>query len=428
MNPRLKRLSRRLRRLSIEPWQRNLYTIVFAETIAILGFSISNPFLPFFIQELGVTRLTEVAFWVGLISSAAPIMMAISSPIWGLIADRRGRKLMLVRSMLGGSLILGLSAAVTSVPQLAFLRIVQGALTGTIAAAVTLVATSVPREQCGFSLGLLQSAIFVGSSLGPSVGGYIGGTFGYRIAFMGSGILLLSAGLLVIFVVHEEFKPLPPQRQKGNALLLAWRSILAEPVLLSMVALLMLNNLANSVTGPVLPLYVQTLVSSVSEASKATGMILGATAVANALAAVLIGRSAARLGRRRVLLMCVGAASVLYFPQVLTRTTIQLLALRTLVGFAMGAVSPLANSFIAERAPEGRQGGIYGMSTSLNAAGNAIGPMLGSLIVTQWSIGGVFIATGLLLAAIVPLVAIMSRSLEQPRLAAGRGRRSAPSP
>lgn len=403
----------RLRRLQWQPWQRNLYTIVFAETIAILGFSIASPFLPFFIQDLGVTGLSQVARWVGLINSAAPLMMALSSPIWGLIADRYGRKPMLIRAMLGGSLILGLLSVAANVQQVAALRIIQGALTGTIAAATTLVATSVPRERCGFSLGLLQTAVFAGSSLGPSVGGIIGGTLGYRAAFIASGLLLFGAGLLVMFLVHEEFVPLPPQRQKGNALAQAARTIVHERLLLSMVVLLLLINLAGSVSGPVLPLFVQTLVPNLREASAATGLILGGTALANALAAIWIGRTADQLGRRRVLLISLGVASFIHFPQSLSQHPIQLLALRAVMGFAMGAVSPIANAVIAERAPEGRQGGIYGISTSLNALGSAIGPMLGTVIVTGWSIGGVFPATGVLLGLLVFLVAATTRSLDR---------------
>ncbi len=414
-----RRLIRRLRRLRLEPWQRTLYTILGAETIAILGFSISNPFLAFYIQELGVTELKEVAFWVGLINSAAPIMMALSAPIWGLLADRRGRKLMLVRAMFGGSLMLALSAAVANVPQLALLRIVQGALTGTVAAAVTLVATSVPREQCGFALGLLQSAIFLSNSLGPSIGGVIGGALGYRTAFLGSAVLLLIAGLLVVRLVHEDFKP-ATEKQKGNPLLLTLRTINGQPVLLAMVALQMLNNLANSVSSPTLPLYVQTLVASGREASTATGIILGATAMANAVAAVIVGRSAGRFGQRRLLLTCLALASLVCFPQMLARNPTQLLFLRLLMGFAMGAVSPIANAVIAENSPEGHQGGIYGMSTSLNALGTAVGPMLGTLIVTQWSIGGVFPVTGILLAMVIVVVAVMSRGMDAPRTARRR--------
>jgi len=421
VNLRISRLVWRLRRLRVQPWQRNLYTIVGAETIAILGFSISNPFLPFYIQELGVSGLTQVAFWVGLINSSAPIAMALASPIWGLIADRYGRKPMLVRAMLGGSLMIGLAGTVANVQQLAVLRIAQGALTGTVAAAVTLVATSVPRERCGFALGLLQTAIFAGSSLGPSLGGVIGGSYGYRTAFLGSGILLFLASLLVLLLVHEQFVPAPPQKQHGSALAAAVRSIVSDPILLAMVGLLMLINLSASVTAPVLPLYVQTLVPSVREASTATGMILGASALANALAAVWIGRSVDRLGRRRVLLACLSIASLICFPQAFTRHPMQLLVLRAILGFAMGGVGPVANAIIAERAPEGRQGGIYGMSTSLNALGGALGPMLGTLIVTGWSIGGVFPATGALLGAVVLLVVAMTRSLDQRRPAALKG-------
>ena len=404
----VRRLRRRLRRLRVERWQRNLYTIVLAEMVAIIGFGIANPFLPFYLEELGARGLSEVAFWVGLINSAAPIAMAISSPFWGILADRYGRKPMLVRAMLGGALILGLQSVARTVPQAAALRIGQGAVTGTVAAATTLVATSVPRERCGFALGLLQTAIFVGNSLGPSFGGIIGGTFGYRIAFLASGCLLFAAGISVILLVHEEFSRSSRGRQDGNALLGSLRAIGSDRALFSMIGLLMINNLAGSVTGPVLPLYVETLVSDARAASTATGWILGASAAANAAAALSIGRSADRLGRRRVLLACLTMGSLVCFPQGLTRHPIQLLALRTVLGFAMGAVAPVANALIAEHAPEGNQGGIYGISTSLNALSNALGPMLGTLIVTGWTIGGVFPVTGMLLGtAAVFLTAVM---------------------
>jgi len=414
-------LARRIlrpRQIRLEPWQRTLLTIVIAEGIAILGFSVSSPFLPFYIEDLGVTDLNQVAFWVGLISSGAPILMALSSPIWGLLADRYGRKPMLIRAMIGGSLTIGLQAAVSSVPQLAALRILQGALTGTIAAAVTLVATQVPREQCGYSLGLLQTAVFVGNSLGPSLGGIVGGTFGYRAAFVISGVLLLGAGLAVLFLVHEDFVPPPPQKRNGSALAASARAVATDRILLAMVALLMLTNLSGSVTGPVLPLYVQSLVRTMQEASEATGMILGATAVANAIGAVCIGRSADRLGRRRCLLASLGVSAAIYLPQALTRTPTQLLALRFILGLAMGAVSPIANAVIAERAPQGQQGGVYGISTSLNSLGNALGPALGTFVVTGWSLSGVFPVTGMLLVLVTAALALTTRGLDAPRGAA----------
>ncbi len=422
---RIRRPFRRLLRLRVEPWQRTLYTIVVAETIAMLGFGISNPFLPFYIQELGVTDLAGVTFWVGLISSAAPILMALSMPVWGLLADRYGRKPMLVRAMIGGSLTIGLQAVVTSVPQLAALRITQGALTGTVTAATTLVATSVPRERCGVSLGLLQTAIFAGSSLGPSLGGVIGGTWGYRAAFAGSGALLAVAGLLVLRLVHEEFTPCLERERNGNALAANARAIAQEPVLLTMVALLTLTNLASAVASPVLPLYVETLVGSRQQASTATGMILGATALANAVGAVWIGRLAGRRGGRRLLLACMAVASLVSLPQMLTRSAAELLALRFILGLALGGVSPVANALIASHSPRGRQGGIYGISSSLNAMGQAVGPLLGTLVVTNWGLGAVFPVTGVLLAVVVGWLAVGTRSLDGAARGLPRARRGA---
>jgi DHA1 family multidrug resistance protein-like MFS transporter len=404
-------------RLRFEPWQRTLYTIVVAQIVAMLGFTISVPFLPFYIQELGVTDFDQVAFWVGLINSAAPISMALTAPIWGLLSDRFGRKPMLIRSMFGAALMLGLMATARTVPQVAILRVIQGSLSGTVAAATTLVASSMPRERTGYGLGLLQTAIFAANSLGPLAGGVVGGTIGYRAAFIGSGVLLFAAGLLVLFFVHENFTPAPRKRD-GNALVLTGRTIADRPVLLVMLILLMMNSLSLQVTNPVLPLFVQTMVPSAQAASTATGMIIGATALSNALSAVSVGRWADRLGRRRVLLTCLTVGSLVYFPQMLTRHPAQLLVLRFILGLAMGGVIPSANAVIAEWAPEGRQGGIYGISASLNALGRAVGPVIGTFVVTSLGIARVFPVTGTLLGLVAIMVALTTRLLDQSRPAA----------
>ena len=408
MNLRLRRLVRRMRP---QPWQRNFYPILAAEVVAMIGFSISVPFLPFYIQELGITRLSEVALWVGLINSVAPISMAVASPIWGMVADRVGRKPMLVRAMLGGGLILGLMSAVANVPQLAILRIIQGTLTGTVPAATALVATSVPRERTAFALGLLQTVIYIGNTLGPFLGGILGGVFSYRAVFLTAGMLLSLAGVLVLLLVQEEFEAPPPRQRAGNPLASTARSVAGEPVLVTMLSLLMLNSLGNMVTTPILPLYVQTLVPTAKAASTATGWVVGATAFSNALSAVWVGRWADRLGRRRVLLTCLGLAAAIHFPQMFTRHPAQLLVLRVMLGLALGGVIPVANAIIAERAPQDHQGGVYGISHGLNATGRALGPMLGTLVVTHWQIGGVFPVTGTLLGLLAIVTAIRTRDV-----------------
>ena len=408
-------LSARRGPLHLAPWQRNLYTIVAAETVAMIGFGIAQAFLPFYLQDLGVRSVDEVAFWVGLISSFQPICMALSAPIWGVLADRFGRKPMLARAMIGGSIALGLAGLAANPQQLAAFRILEGILAGTVAAATTLVAATTPREHVGYGLGLLQTGMFTGSFLGPLLGGIIGSTLGYRAAFLIAGGLLCTTGLLVVAIVKEDFvRPAAP-KHKGNPLLVTLRGMVRNPLVLSMVMLLTLNNVSVSVTMPVLPLYVQSLVPDLKQASVATGAIIGATALANAVAAIWLGRSADQLGRRRVIIVCLVMGALSYLPQGLTRHLWQLLVLRILTGFSMGGITPVTNAIIAEAAPEGSQGGIYGISASLNAMGRAIGPVIGAIVVTSWSVAGVFPVTGCLLLTVAALVTIRMRAIEGER-------------
>jgi DHA1 family multidrug resistance protein-like MFS transporter len=157
----------------LQAWQRNLYVMWFAEFMAIAGFSFVMPFLPYYVQDLGITDLTKVELWSGVLYAAHAIPMAIFAPIWGVLADRYGRKPMVLRSMLGGAVTLGAMGFAQTIEQLLVLRLIQGMLTGTVAAATTLVAGSTPRQRSGYALGLLQMAIFGGSSVGPLIGGLV---------------------------------------------------------------------------------------------------------------------------------------------------------------------------------------------------------------------------------------------------------------
>ena len=206
--------SRQRSRFSVETWKRNLYVIWAAELAAIAGFSVVFPFLPYYVQELGVTELHEVELWSGALFAAQAVTMTVFAPIWGSVADRYGRKLMVQRAMFGGAVVIALMGFAQNVWQLAVLRAIQGILTGTVPAATTLVASSTPRERSGYALGLLQMAIWTGASVGPMLGGFVADTWGYRATFWVTGGLLFVAGLTVWRFVQEDFRP--PQRDKGK--------------------------------------------------------------------------------------------------------------------------------------------------------------------------------------------------------------------
>lgn len=124
------------------------------------------PFLPLYIKTLGVAGWGTVEFWSGMVFSAQAMTMMISAPVWGAVADRYGRKIMLARATLGGAVILVVMGFAQSAEQLALLRALQGLVTGTIPAANALVASTAPKEQTGEALGLLQTGSWIGVAVG----------------------------------------------------------------------------------------------------------------------------------------------------------------------------------------------------------------------------------------------------------------------
>ncbi len=187
-------------------WQRNLYTIFVAELIVIMGFSFVMPFMPLFVQQVGNLTSEDAALWAGLANSASGIAMFFSAPLWGLVADRWGRKPMILRAMFGSSLILALTGLAPNVYYLVCMRFAQGLLSGTVAAASALVAANTPRERMPFAMGLIMVAVFSGTTLGPLLGGLAADKLGYQSTFFITGALLFSGGIIVSIFVKEKFE------------------------------------------------------------------------------------------------------------------------------------------------------------------------------------------------------------------------------
>jgi len=385
----------------VETWKRNLYVIWVAELAAIAGFSVVMPFLPYYVQDLGITELHQVEIWSGVLFATQAVAMAIASPIWGSLADRYGRKMMVQRAMFGGAVVISLMGFVDNVWQLAALRAVQGMLTGTVPAATTLVASSAPRERSGYALGLLQMAVWTGASVGPLLGGLVADAWGYRAAFWVTGALLFVAGLTVWRFVEEQFTP--PRREKDSPDGGFWhglRLVVRNRDLLSVFSVRIVVRLGMRMLGPILPLFVQSLVPPTARVASLTGLISGAGAASSAVGAVTLGRASDRIGYRRVLLACTFLAGVLYVPQFFVVNPWQLLVFQALLGLVMSGILASISALQANLAPEGHQGAVYGLDASAVSAANAIGPMLGASVAAAWGLRVPFLlAAGVLLAA-----------------------------
>ena len=392
------------------PWRRTLYAVAAGEFLAVAGFTTSIPITPFFLQDLGVTDPDRLKLMTGLVQALPSISLVFFSPIWGGIADNYGRKPMLMRAMFGGALVMLLMGMVTAPWQLVVLKTIQGCITGTIAAATIMVASIAPREEVGYGLGLLQMAIFLGASIGPLIGGLIADLFGRRATFFGTSFLLLAAGVLIARLAVDSFTP-PAERKSILASMLPdFRPLARSRAMWSLMAVIAADQIAGSVVGPFLPLYIQKISSEAAHIGTTTGVIIGLGAVASALAAIIVGRFSYRLGYRRVLIVCMTGAALFIIPQGFVRTPLQLLFLRIASCFFVGGNLPSVNALIAQRIESGKQGSIYGISSSIASGSNALGPVLGASIALVGGYGPVFLTTaGIMATAGIAITAFVRR-------------------
>lgn len=385
----------------MENWKINLAASWGAQFLCIVGFTAAFPFTPFFIRELGVSEVDQVALWAGMIASAGSVAMALISPVWGMMADRHGRKLMVERAAFGGAIIMTVMAFSASVEQLLVLRILQGLLTGTIPAFVALVASFSPRERIGFSLGLMQMAVYTGLSVGPLIGGVVADQVGYRWTFVATGVFLLVAALLVYFLVEEQFERPSEEARRSHSLASAVRRISASLPMFGAIVALGGIYLGNSIPQPVLPLFVESLQHAPHLVNTTTGIVYGANALASALSAAFVGHISDRTSYRTVLVACCLGSVLAFLGQAATPNVGWLLVASFATGVFAGGLLPAANAILARLAPRDEQGAIYGISNSVNSGGRAVGPMIGAALLTFAGMRAVFVGAAMLFVLVL---------------------------
>ncbi len=404
-------------------WRRNLAAIWTAQMLAIVGFNTRAPFFVFFLRDdLGVHSTRALTIWSGVLNSAGALTMMIAAPIWGVIADRYGRKPMVMRAMGCGFLLAVLSSFAQHPWHVLLLRMLEGATLGTVSASVAFVASSVPKDRLGFSLGLMQMAVFSGASIGPFVGGFLADQLGYRHTLWLSGSLLGLGALVVLFFARENFVPRSATQAKPPSFLATTRGHLHNKLLLVLIAVPMLEQTANQSVSPIVPLFVRHLVGEgATNLASITGLMLGLGGIAGAISAIVLGRLSDRSKPKYVLLACLIIGGLAYFPQGLAPTIVVLIAFRIVFGLTTGGVGPTTNTLIAEITPPEQRGSVYGLLAASTSAGGLIGPLGASTLAAVTSLRVPFFLTGamLLLAAVwvwraVPLTITNPAQLGEP--------------
>ncbi len=355
-------------------WKRNLVALWFAEFTAIFGFSFAFPFLPIFIShDLGVHATRDLDLWTAVSASASGLSMGIASPIWGVLGDRFGRKPMLLRSMLGGAITVGLIFFAQNPIQLVILRLAQGATSGTVAAATALVAAETPRHRVGWALGVVTSAIALGGAIGPVVGGIAGNYFGLRLVFLAGGVLLLLSTIPVVLTVQESERRVREGVRPSTLAL-----IRQKPGLVRALAVLIgAQGLVSMVTSATQILVVLKLLEiAAGAASTAAGFAFGAQGLFNSVSAVGYTRVTRRFGYVRTTalasLLLGGAVALLSVaPSAAT-----VVALVGTIGLLTGTVIPATASMIGLETPLEAQSTVFGFNASSVAFGFSIGPLI----------------------------------------------------
>ena len=238
----------------------NLTFIWFGVFVGLLGANFVFPFVPFYVQELGVKEKSEIALWTSLSGSATGVSLFLTAPLWGAMADRFGRKPMFVRALIGAGIAILFMGLVTQAWQFVGLRLVMGAFAGTMGAAAALVAATTPRERVGQALGTLQTAQFSANMLGPFIGGEVAQTVGLRESFYVCASLYLLAGILVYMFVKERVIEGYAEQEVSNAaaarpsLADNLRVVLGQRQILVMLALLFGLWLSTTLVRPLMPI------------------------------------------------------------------------------------------------------------------------------------------------------------------------------
>ncbi len=378
------------------PWHRNLIVLWFCTFVAGMAFSEIMPFLSLFVSQLGDFTKAQITFYSGLAFAADYAISAISAPLWGIIADKKGRKIMLLRASLGMVVAMGLMGFVTNVWQLVALRALQGVFAGFISNAQALVASQTPRKYSGRALSTLITGAVSGQLFGPVIGGLLAQLFSIRNTFFITAGLLMVAFLLSLFFVQEHFKPVAHHREPGDSRnpLAAFQNPRLIIVMLCSTAIVQFGNAS---IAPIISLYVRELMHYRGPITVVAGIIAALPGISNIFSAPRLGRYGDQHGSGKVLLFGYIFAVIMYFPQGIVTSVVALGILRFAIGISDGALYPEIQTVLTKNTPVHLTSTIFSYNQSFQAIGNMFGALLGGLVAGWFNYNAVFIMTALLL-------------------------------
>jgi MFS transporter, DHA1 family, multidrug resistance protein len=357
-----------------EGWQRNVWALSLCVFIAFVGFQFFSPFLPVYVRELGVTDPAMIALWSGLLSAVTPAVSGLLSPLFGRLADRFGRKLMLIRSLAGFTVIIGAMGLVTSVQQLFVARLLQGLFAGFSPMAMAVASVSAPRDRVSVAIARVQGAQLISVAIGPAAGGLVASQLGTRAAFfVTAGMCLVS--LVALVVLFEEARPGEPGEVRGPRRSATWLDFWRYPHFVAVMVLLLIAQFIDRALALLIPLQVAHM-PGVEAIAATSGFIISVAAVGAALSAGVVGRLAEAIPVGQLLLAQFLAGGIGCGAMALARGWVTLLVLRLVVALCFGGALTLAYSLGGMIVPAERRGAAFGWLAMGVQIGTAASPLV----------------------------------------------------
>jgi len=385
----------------LETWKRTVYISLVCVFCTAFGVSQLAPILPLYFHDLGVQTPEAMSLWSGLATGATYIIVCLAAPFWGRVADKKGRKITLIRSSFGMALCNVLIAFQTTPEGVVLIRLVQGLVSGFYSASITLIASESPIERTGWALGLLASANLAGSLIGPLLGGYIADTVGIRNDFIIVGALMGLAGMLATIFIHENYVPQPnPEKlsiRKLKEQIPEFNSIVALCVASFIYAICIMS------LQPVISVYIKGIVPSDTEnLAFIAGAVFSAMGIAQLMSSSPLGKLVDKIGPRKVLVVSLIYVGILNIPQAYVSDVYQLAIIRFLQGFGLGGMLPALNTYLSSKTPRKFTGQVFSYNQSCLFFGYFLGSVGGASLMAWlgfttlfWVSGGLFIISAL---------------------------------
>ncbi|EGP5493717.1 MFS transporter [Enterococcus faecium] len=394
-------------------WRKNLVIAWIGCFFTGASISLVMPFIPVYVEQLGTPK-DQIELFSGLAISVTAFASAVVAPIWGNLADRKGRKLMMIRAAAGMTLTMGSLAFVPNAYWLLIMRFWNGILSGYIPNATAMIASQAPREKSGWALGTLSTGAIAGNLIGPSMGGALAQWFGMENVFLITGALLMITTVLTIFLVKEDFHPI----EKKD--LISTKEIFSKmdhlSILIGLFITTLILQIGITTISPILTLYIRELSGSTENILFVSGLIVSIAGVSAVFSSPKLGKLGDKIGNQKVLIGGLILSFCCYLPMAFVNTPLQLGILRFILGFSTGALMPSVNTLISKITPQEGVSRIYSYNQMFSNFGQVLGPMLGSTVAHAYNYSAVFIVTSLFVLSNILLSLFNFRKVLRSRL------------